>query len=52
MTNEQLAGQRLMVGFEGTSLNDDLKLLIGQFKVGGIILFAINLESPEYARSR
>ena len=46
MTNEQLAGQRLMVGFEGLTLNDDLKFLIGEFKVGGVILFSINLESP------
>ena len=47
MTNEQLAGQRLMVGFEGTALNEDLKFLINHLKVGGVILFAINLESPE-----
>ena len=46
MTYEQLAGQRLMVGFEGLTLNDDLKFLIGEFKVGGVILFSINLESP------
>lgn len=36
-----------MVGFEGTELNNDLKYLIGELKVGGIILFAINLSSPE-----
>src|SRR5210317_1071795 len=47
MSNEQLAGQRLMVGFEGTSLNEDLKFLIDHLKIGGVILFAINLESPE-----
>ena len=46
MTNEQLAGQRLMVGFEGLTLNDELKSLINEFKVGGVILFAINIESP------
>jgi beta-N-acetylhexosaminidase len=47
MTNEQLAGQRLMVGFEGTALNEDLKYLISHLKIGGVILFAINIESPE-----
>lgn len=44
---EQLAGQRLMVGFEGTELNDDLKFLIAQRHIGGIILFSRNLESPK-----
>ncbi|MGB9498270.1 MAG: beta-N-acetylhexosaminidase [Dissulfuribacterales bacterium] len=59
---DQMAGQRLMVGFDGTELNNDLKFLINTLKVGGIILFAINIETPrqlnrlctsvqEYARS-
>jgi beta-N-acetylhexosaminidase len=47
MSNAQLAGQRLMVGFEGTVLNEDLKFLINRLKIGGIILFAINIESPD-----
>ncbi len=47
LSNEQLAGQRLMVGFDGIELNNDLKLLIDTIKVGGIILFARNLSSPE-----
>ena len=44
---EQLAGQRLMVGFDGLSLNDQLKQYIDTFKVGGIILFSRNLDSPQ-----
>jgi len=44
---EQLAGQRLMVGFEGINLNRDLMYLIDTLKVGGIILFAYNLSTPE-----
>lgn len=48
---EQMAGQRLMIGFEGTVLNDELKYAIDHMKIGGIILFAINLESPEQIRS-
>jgi len=47
LTNEQIAGQRLMVGFNGTGLNDDLKFLIDTIKVGGIILFAGNSSSPQ-----
>jgi beta-N-acetylhexosaminidase len=46
-SKEQLAGQRLMVGFEGTSLNEDLKFLIDHLKVGGIILFAPNIKAPD-----
>ena len=45
-SNEQLAGQRLMVGFDGTGLDEYLKFLIGQIKAGGLILFAANLETP------
>ena len=43
---EQLAGQRLMVGFEGINLNRDLMFLIDTLKVGGIILFTYNLSTP------
>jgi len=42
-SDEQSAGQRLMVGFDGTELNRDLMFLIDTLKVGGIILFAGNL---------
>jgi beta-N-acetylhexosaminidase len=44
---EILAGQRLMVGFDGTDFNADLKFLITELKVGGIILFSRNLGTPE-----
>lgn len=49
-TPEQCAGQRLMVGFDGTSLNADLKWMIGELKVGGIILFSRNIEEPDQVR--
>lgn len=45
-SDKQLAGQRLMVGFDGTELNRDLKFLIKHLKIGGIILFSRNLETP------
>lgn len=47
LSNEQLAGQRLMIGFDGTELNDDLKYMIDRLKIGGIILFAYNITSPD-----
>jgi beta-N-acetylhexosaminidase len=46
-SDKQLAGQRLMAGFDGTELNQDLKFLIERLKVGGIILFSRNLETPD-----
>jgi beta-N-acetylhexosaminidase len=45
-SNEQLAGQRLIVGFDGTALNEDLQYIIDRLKVGGVILFAQNIKSP------
>lgn len=47
LSEEQLAGQRLMVGFNGTKLNDELQFLIRELRVGGIILFSRNLETPD-----
>lgn len=44
---EQLAGQRLMVGFDGTELDNSLKFFIDTLKVGGIILFSRNLLNPD-----
>jgi len=46
-SDEQLAGQRLMAGFDGTDLNDDLKYLIDTLKIGGIILFSRNIQNPD-----
>ena len=47
-SNQQLAGQRLMVGFDGTDFNADLRFIIDQdLKVGGLILFAGNLAAPD-----
>ena len=45
-SEEQLAGQRLTVGFDGTDLNSDLKFLIDTVKIGGVILFSRNLLNP------
>ena len=46
LTAEQAAGQRLMVGFEGTELSQRLKFYIDTLKVGGVILFTRNIDSP------
>ncbi len=49
-TDEQLAGQRLMVGFEGLALDNELRTLIGDLQVGGLILFKINIDTPDQVR--
>jgi beta-N-acetylhexosaminidase len=45
-----MAGQRLMVGFDGTGFNEDLEFLIGTLRVGGLILFSRNLGTPDQIR--
>ncbi len=47
LSPDQLAGQRLMVGFDGPSLNSELKYYIDTLKIGGVILFSRNVFSPE-----
>ena len=46
LSDRQLAGQRLMVGFNGTRFNDDLQFLIEELNVGGVILFTRNILDP------
>ncbi len=50
LTDEQMAGQRLMVGFDGTDLSTDVKFLIKNLHVGGLILFKRNIATPEQVR--
>src|SRR5215210_8814856 len=40
-------GQLAIAGFAGHSIPADLKLLAREFDLGGIILFARNVDSPE-----
>ncbi len=51
LKTEFIAGQRLRVGFDGTQLNSDLKHLIKDLQVGGIILFAGNIESAQQVKN-
>lgn len=46
-----LAGQRLMLGFDGTTFNGDLETLIRELNPGGIILFSRNIETPDQVRA-
>ncbi len=46
-TLKQQTGQMLVTGFEGTELNDSIRDLIEGRRIGGVILFERNFETPE-----
>jgi beta-N-acetylhexosaminidase len=46
MDLRSLAGQLLILGFDGTELTDSLRSRLRALAPGGVILFARNLESP------
>ena len=47
LSSRQLAGQRLMIGFDGIRLTDDFRQLLTTLHIGGIILFSRNIIDPE-----
>lgn len=49
MTLDEKVGQLILAGFNGMSLTDEAKELINEYKVGGFILFAHNLENPKHS---
>ena len=51
ITQKIMVGQRLMLGFDGTELNEALKHIIGDINAAGIILFKRNIETPEQVAS-
>lgn len=50
LTISQMAGQRIIAGFEGICLNEDLKYLISTLQIGGIILFSRNIKNRNQIR--
>ena len=46
-TLKEHTGQMLVAGFEGTALNAPIRDLIANRRVGGVILFERNFETPE-----
>lgn len=44
MTLDEKIGQLIITGFNGSEYNDDMDRLINEYKVGGVILFARNIE--------
>lgn len=51
MSDADKVGQLLMIGIHGTTLNDDAKFMLNEYRVGGIILFDRNMESKEQVKN-
>ena len=43
MTVSEKVGQLIMIGFGGTKSNEEIRLWVGQRKVGGAVLFSRNI---------
>ena len=46
MTTEQKIGQVMVIGFDGVEATPELLEMVTRYHVGGVILFARNVESP------
>ncbi len=51
MKTLQHPGQLLFAGFEGTVVPEDLGTLIAESRIGGVVVFARNVESPAQLRA-
>ena len=51
MSDADKVGQLLMIGIHGTTLNDDAKFMLNEYRVGGIILFDRNMESQDQVKT-
>lgn len=49
MSLQQKIGQLMMIGFDGTTVEPELRQMITEYHIGGVILFARNIESPQQA---
>ena len=47
LTLEQNIGQVMIIGFDGTTVNSEPRRMISEYHVGGVILFARNVQSPQ-----
>ena len=51
MNTKQTIGQRIALGFSGTTVSEELRRLVTKYKAGNIILFKRNLESASQAKA-
>ena len=50
MSKTEKIGQMVMIGIQGTKVDDDSLYMLHQFHMGGVILFDRNMESPEQVK--
>lgn len=51
MTLTEKIGQMVMIGVQGTAVNDDSRYMLTQYHIGGVIFFDRNLETRAQAKS-
>ena len=47
LTLEQKIGQVILIGFDGIAVDAELHRMISEYHIGGVILFARNVQSPQ-----
>ena len=50
MSQTEKLGQMVMIGIQGTKVDDDSLYMLNQYHMGGVILFDKNMESPEQVK--
>lgn len=50
MSDSEKVGQMLMIGIQGTEMNDDVSYMLNEYAVGGIILFDRNMATKEQVK--
>ena len=50
MSQTEKLGQMVMIGIQGTKVDDDSLYMLHQFHMGGVILFDRNMKSPEQVK--
>lgn len=50
MSQTEKLGQMVMIGIQGTKVDDDSLYMLNQYHMGGVILFDRNMDSPEQVK--
>lgn len=50
MSQTEKLGQMVMIGVQGTKVDDDSLYMLNQYHMGGVILFDRNMENPEQVK--
>jgi len=51
MKIEDMIGQMVWVGFQGTEPSEEVRRLIWDYRVGGVVLFSRNVQTPKQVRA-